>query len=1188
MKKFVSILLCLIFMTSMCVCSNVNVSAKSYITSSGSANGSDYTNITKLANKLNQVFKGDIGLYSNSACTNSVSAPLGSRKMTGSNQYWIKSNTTGSKNSGWQCYIYADAVYNTLFNEWVGKGTSLSHSHKVMSGGKNTVSYSDFKNAGVRTGAIMRTTANSNGSWNSSKAHSLIILSYNSSGIKYVEGNGDGKGLVRIANLSWSEFNSGQLKGRSRYVCFIIQPTDGYYDDLYPNNNAKVSFDKSSISLGLSSNNTATVTATISGNYAHWESSWNGKYINAERSINGNTFTFKISSRTAGSSILSLKCQDENYNTLSEASVNINITYDRKDDFSFSYDPNGGSGDTLPFKVKYGDDFTVLNNTCYKKGYHFSGWNVKRVYDNTWYVAGVGWCSETTIKNNNYTKKVYSNRQGVTLDPTWTNGLSSASSYVFYATWSENNMSVSYNGNGGTGKMESTSFDFTWDYEIPSCTFVRPGYSFAGWNIYRVNDGTWATVGYGWLTESELANQNVNKQVFSYGESYRIDDSWSNGCSDDYYEYEAYAIWEKKSFDFSFDSNGGMGDSNSFILKFDDDLILPKCPFTKNGYTFDCWNVYRVNDGTWATEGYGWLTSSQLESQGIDKQIFEVDDSYVIDDSWVNGCTDENVKFVLYAYWTPNTYTVSYNVNGGTGSIASQTKTHDTNLTLTATKPTGKSFTVTYNANGGTVSSSSKTVSQSFTNWNTAANGSGTAYNAGATYSANASITLYAQYANPSIGSLPTPTRPGYAFDGWYTAATGGTKITDLTKVTANTTVYAHWKANAYTVSYNMNGGTGSIASQTKTHGTNLTLTTTKPTGKNFTVTYNANGGTVSSSSKTVSQSFTNWNTAANGSGTAYNAGATYSTNANVTLYAQYANPSIGSLPTPTRSGYAFDGWYTAANGGTKITDSTKVTANTTVYAHWKANAYTVSYNVNGGTGSIASQTKTHDTNLTLTTTKPTGKSFTVTYNANGGKVSSSSKTVSQSFMNWNTAANGSGTAYNAGATYSTNASVTLYAQYANPSIGLLPTPTRSGYAFDGWYTAANGGTKITDSTKVTANTTVYAHWTKNAETKAVVKDVKIEHNATVNYKSTYMLSPEITADKGAKYTVKYSSSNTKVATVDENGKIYGAKKGNATITCTVTDSYGNVVTDKCNVNVDYSGAQWFIIIVLFGWIWYI
>ena len=387
-----------------------------------------------------------------------------------------------------------------------------------------------------------------------------------------------------------------------------------------------------------------------------------------------------------------------------------------------------------------------------------------------------------------------------------------------------------------------------------------------------------------------------------------------------------------------------------------------------------------------------------------------------------------------------------------------------------------------------------------------------------------------------------------------------------------------------YEIKYNVSG----YKNQTKYFNETIGISSTKPTGKSFTVSYNANGGNVSSSSKTVSQTFTNWNTAANGRGTAYNAGATYSANANITLYAQYANPSIGLLPTPTRSGYVFDGWYTAANGGTKITDSTKVTANTTVYAHWKANSYTVSYNVNGGTGSIASQTKTHNTNLTLTTAKPTGKSFTVSYNANGGTVSTSSKTVSQSFTNWNTAANGSGTAYNAGATYSANANVTLYAQYANSSIGSLPTPTRSGYTFDGWYTAANGGTKITDSTKVTANTTVYAHWTKNAETKAVVKDVKIEHNATVNYKSTYMLSPEITADKGTKYTVKYPSSNTKVATVDENGKIYGAKKGNATITCTVTDSYGNVVTDKCNVNVDYSGAQWFIIIVLFGWIWYI
>lgn len=46
-------------------------------------------------------------------------------------------------------------------------------------------------------------------------------------------------------------------------------------------------------------------------------------------------------------------------------------------------------------------------------------------------------------------------------------------------------------------------------------------------------------------------------------------------------------------------------------------------------------------------------------------------------------------------------------------------------------------------------------------------------------------------------------------------------------------------------------------------------------------------------------------------------------------------------------------------------------------------------------------------------------------------------------------------------------------------------------------------------------------------------------------------------------------------------------KKGTATITCTVTDSNGNTVTDTCNVTVKYNFGQWLIVIILFGWIWY-
>ena len=91
----------------------------------------------------------------------------------------------------------------------------------------------------------------------------------------------------------------------------------------------------------------------------------------------------------------------------------------------------------------------------------------------------------------------------------------------------------------------------------------------------------------------------------------------------------------------------------------------------------------------------------------------------------------------------------------------------------------------------------------------------------------------------------------------------------------------------------------------------------------------------------------------------------------------------------------------------------------------------------------------------------------------------------------------------------------------------------------------------------------------------------------TLNYKKSAKINPKIDAEKGTEYSVSYTSSNPKVATVDNNGKVYAAKKGNATITCTVTDSNGNTVSDTCKVTVKYSFGQWLIKILLFGWIWY-
>ena len=109
---------------------------------------------------------------------------------------------------------------------------------------------------------------------------------------------------------------------------------------------------------------------------------------------------------------------------------------------------------------------------------------------------------------------------------------------------------------------------------------------------------------------------------------------------------------------------------------------------------------------------------------------------------------------------------------------------------------------------------------------------------------------------------------------------------------------------------------------------------------------------------------------------------------------------------------------------------------------------------------------------------------------------------------------------------------------------------------------------------------------TVNAPTQGKVKSVSID-DVTMNYKASATIKPKVDADEGITYTIKYESSNPKVASADENGTVKALKKGSATITATVTDQYGNVVKDTCTVTVKYTFIQWIIKILRFGWIWY-
>ena len=271
------------------------------------------------------------------------------------------------------------------------------------------------------------------------------------------------------------------------------------------------------------------------------------------------------------------------------------------------------------------------------------------------------------------------------------------------------------------------------------------------------------------------------------------------------------------------------------------------------------------------------------------------------------------------------------------------------------------------------------------------------------------------------------------------------------------------------------------------------------------------------------------------------------------------------------------------------------------------------------------------DYNFKIKSSKQQTEQFVVTYNANGGSVSPSSAKVTAggsvtlptptktgcTCLGWSASSSATTASYSCGTSYKPTQNITLYAVWkknaptmctltynanggsVSPSSATfemgktvtLPTPTRSGYTCLGWSTnksATSAEYECGKSYTILGSATLYAVWQKNSTDKAQVYGVTLQDSISVDYKGTAKIIPTIDKDRNAKYSVKWESSNSSVVSVDNDGNIHGLKKGNAKVTCTVTDSYGNTYSDSCNVNVKYSGVQWVIIIVLFGWIWYI
>ena len=368
----------------------------------------------------------------------------------------------------------------------------------------------------------------------------------------------------------------------------------------------------------------------------------------------------------------------------------------------------------------------------------------------------------------------------------------------------------------------------------------------------------------------------------------------------------------------SFSGNGATsGFMESIQGAIGQSATIPNVGFSRTGYTFTGWNTSPDGTGT----AYRPNATIQFAAQNI----------------------------TLYAQWKVRSYSVNFDSNGGS-AVASQSVKYGSKASR-PTDPTraGHTFQGWYTSrDGGARYDFNQTVTGDVTlyaHWSV--NSYTLAFDGNGGKASESSRKV--QYGN-QYGTLPTATRTGYAFQGWYTARSDGSQVSSSTTMeAANTTVYAHWTVNTYTVSFDSNGGSA-VASQSVRYGSKATQPA-NPTRAGHT--------------------FQGWYTARSG-GSKYDFGTAVT--GDVTLYAHWSvnsytltfdgnggKPSeasrtvayggqYGSLPTATRTGYAFQGWYTARDGGTKVSPSTTMgAADTTLYARWSVNSYTVSFDSDGG-----------------------------------------------------------------------------------------------------------------------------------------------------------------------------------------------------------------------------------------------
>ena len=535
-----------------------------------------------------------------------------------------------------------------------------------------------------------------------------------------------------------------------------------------------------------------------------------------------------------------------------------------------------------------------------------------------------------------------------------------------------------------------------------------------------------------------------------------------------------YAQWTINSYTVAYNGNGSDGGSApaSVTQNYNTTFTVSTAgTLTRSGYTFAGWNTAANGSGT----------------------AYAAGSTYTI-----------TAAGTLYAQWSAITYTITYDGNGSDGG--------------TAPTAVSQGYNTSFTVSGAGTLTRSGSPAYTFVGWNTAANGSGTSYAAGSTYTITADATLFAQWTQAATFTITvtqsangtiTPGTASYLSgsnqtftitpDTGYSIASLTTDLGAITPVsgtytfsniTANHTITATYSINSYTITYDGNSNTGGTAPNSVT--------------QNYNTTFSASGvGSLTKSGK----SFVNWNTLAAGGGTTYTPGTTYTITGNLTLFAQWT-----SLPTYTitvtqgangtispatadyisgdhqtftitpNTGYHIVGVIVDGDdkGAVGTYSFVNILAAHSVTATYAANSYTITYDGNGNTGGTAPTAVTQDYNTTFNTS---GKGTLVR--------------SGYTFGSWNSLANGSGAGYATGASYTILDNATLYAQWVNNSYTLTYNAGTHGSIAGATSQTVTAGANGSAVTPMPAAGYYFVNWS-DGSTATPRSDLNVNTNITV------------------------------------------------------------------------------------------